>query len=89
MGSSTTTIGVPSEIDTLTHAEFYAKSNTNVLPIPAIDISYSTGNSLMGWNYLTNNSSYRPNSIYIGKDVGKFSDYTSYYGIVEYTKTTD
>lgn len=79
----------PSEIDTLTHCEVYVKDSTSVIPIPAIGVSYSTGNHFIGWSYYNNSASWNANHLYIVKEQGQFSDYQNYYAIMEYTKTTD
>lgn len=79
-------IGYPSNLDTLISFDAYAiDSQGGLMPAPAVEISYTSGNSYGSVKAIGKNSSWEPNKFYF---VG-FKQYVSVRIIVLYTKTTD
>lgn len=79
-------IPFPSNLDTLISFDAYAiNSQGDMIPAPAVEISYSTGNSYGAVRAIGKNASWAPENFYF---VG-FNNYVTARVIVTYTKTTD
>lgn len=79
-------IPFPSNLDTLISFDAYAIGSTgDMIPAPAVEISYSTGNSYGAVRAIGKNASWAPEHFYF---VG-FNNYATARVIATYTKTTD